>query len=88
MFILFQFFQISRVTHLETREQTEGLLSIPQNSYFLQELHNFPEGYLGNYYYYYYISSDYNIKKYFCQIAKKSIEYRVYSIELRRRKER
>ena len=32
---------------------------------------------MSNYYLYYYISSDYNIKKYFCQIAKESIEYRV-----------
>ena len=61
---------MSRVKYLETRELIEGLLYIPQNLYFLQELYNLIEGHLGNYYHCYYISSDYNKKKYFCQLYK------------------
>jgi len=42
---------------------------------------------LGNYYHYYYISSDYNTKKYFCQITKESIEY-ITSSQEREREDR
>ena len=68
---------ISSYTFRNSRTNRRIICTLQEIYTSFKNLHNLLEDYLSNYYYYYYISSDYNIKKYFCQITKESIEYRV-----------